>query len=91
MSAFAIVSSLVKEKSHINKYIGIIQMSYGIGMIVGPSLGTLLYSIGGFVLNYQILIILYAILFILILAVLPNKSLLEMEEENSDSSDCDTN
>jgi len=86
VSSFAIISSLVKDKSQINKYVGLLEMSVGLGMIIGPSIGTLLYDVGGFPLNYKILIVIYFLEFILNWTYLPSKSLQQIEEESTNTS-----
>lgn len=59
------MSSYITDKSKINLYVGYIESSVGVGLIIGPSLGTILYDVGGFTLNYWFISTAYLIEFVL--------------------------
>lgn len=65
VSAFAIVTSFITDKSKINEYVGYIESSVGVGLVIGPSLGTILYDVGGFTANYWFVIFAFLVEFCL--------------------------
>lgn len=50
-SSMAILSSF--NQSEREKYIGWVEASFGVGLLFGPLLGALLYSIGGYVMPFM--------------------------------------
>lgn len=82
-TTFAMLSSLYPEK--VSMYIGKIELSIGIGLIVGPFFGTIIYDYFGFAMNYWIFVCLYLVEFLLALFLLPGKRLSskkKIKEEN---------
>lgn len=55
----------MEDKSKITIYMGYLEVFVGVGLIVGPSLGTILYDFGGFTLNYWFISATYLLEFVL--------------------------
>lgn len=73
VTTFAMLSSLYPDK--VSLYIARIELALGVGMIVGPPLGTLLYNLGGFALPYWFYIGIFVVEFFVGMIALPGKRL----------------
>jgi MFS family permease len=72
------VTSIYKEEKE--RFIGYIESSAGVGLLVGPILGTIFYSLGGYMLPFVVLGLAYFIIYPLITIVL--MKLKKFEEES---------
>jgi len=73
VTSFAMVSSLFPDKVSI--YVARIELALGVGLMLGPALGTGLYALGGYVLPNWFFVGLFLIEFIAGIIVLPGKRL----------------
>lgn len=72
------MTSIYKEEKE--RFIGYIESSAGVGLLVGPILGTIFYSLGGYMLPFVVLGLAYFIIYPLITIVL--MKLKKFEEES---------
>jgi len=71
------VTSIYKEEKE--RFIGYIESSAGVGLLVGPILGTIFYSLGGYMLPFVVLGLAYFIIYPLITIVLMKLKKFEQE------------
>ena len=71
------MTSIYKEEKE--RFIGYIESSAGVGLLVGPILGTIFYSLGGYMLPFVVLGLAYFIIYPLITIVLMKLKKFEQE------------
>jgi MFS family permease len=67
-SVISIITSVYYEEKE--RFLGYVESSCGVGLLLGPILGTILYSVGGYILPFAILGLAYFIMWPLITLVL---------------------
>lgn len=68
LSVISIVTSIYNSEKE--RYIGYIESSAGVGLLIGPIIGTIFYSIGGYIFPFAMLALCYFIIYPLITLVL---------------------
>ena len=71
------MTSIYKEEKE--RFIGYIESSAGVGLLLGPILGTIFYSLGGYMLPFVVLGLAYFIIYPLITIVLMKLKKFEQE------------
>ena len=81
-SSFTLVAS--QFPSSVSTMFGVVEMSFGVGMILGPTVGGALYQLGGFTLPFTVLGGVLVVQAVLSSFTLPAMKEREEEEENSE-------
>ena len=80
-SSFTLVAS--QFPNSVSTMFGVVEMSFGVGMILGPTVGGALYQLGGFTLPFTVLGSVLVVQAVLSSFTLPPMKEREEEEENS--------
>ncbi|XP_053202992.1 MFS-type transporter SLC18B1-like isoform X2 [Panonychus citri] len=83
VSATCYAAIPVYYPNHISQVFGLIEMCYGVGMIVGPLLGGFLYEVGGFDLPFFVCGALLSLTFPVLFVLFPRKAKLTRNEKSA--------